>query len=75
MFAQYAQTLRQSPLLLLPLAAMFWFLAIFLGVLVRYARTSARSLELVAALPLSDDDVSSTVIDSNTPAKEDRNGR
>jgi|LNFM01.2.fsa_nt_gb hypothetical protein len=75
MFAQYAQTLRESPLLLLPIAAMLWFLAIFLGVLVRYARTSAKSLEFVAALPLSDDDVSSSVIDSKTPAKEERHGR
>jgi hypothetical protein len=55
MFAQYAQTLRSSWVIVLPLIALVWFVAMFVGVLVRYLRMSKSALDPVASLPLLDD--------------------
>ena len=51
----YKDLFVQSPLMMLPLAAMFLFLAVFVVVAIR-AMTSARAeMEEAARLPLGDD--------------------
>ncbi len=43
-----------SPLLLLPIVAMFVFLAVFIAVLIRTMSKRASAYDPIAALPLSD---------------------
>jgi hypothetical protein len=47
--------LAKSPLLLLPLGALFVFLAIFAGVVFVTMRRRARTYDAMAHLPLADD--------------------
>jgi hypothetical protein len=49
------ELLAKSPMLALPLAALFLFLAIFLAVLVVTMRRRGPAYEAVARLPLDDD--------------------
>jgi hypothetical protein len=51
-----ADLLATSPLLALPLVAMFLFLAIFLGILILTMRKTARAYDPIARLPLNDGD-------------------
>ena len=52
----HAQLLSQSPLLILPLAALLLFATVFVAVALRTALTSQASVDRAAALPLADDD-------------------
>jgi hypothetical protein len=47
--------LAKSPLLLLPLGALFIFLAVFIGVLVFTMKRGRQAYEPVARLPLDDE--------------------
>ena len=47
--------LAQSPLLMLPLAAMFLFLAVFVAVTIRATTSPRAEMEAAARLPLGDD--------------------
>jgi hypothetical protein len=51
-----ADLLATSPLLALPLVALFLFLAIFLGILILTMRKKARAYDPIARLPLNDGD-------------------
>jgi|CZKU01.1.fsa_nt_gi hypothetical protein len=51
----YKDLLVQSPLLVLPIAAMFLFLAVFVAVAIRAATRSREDMEMAARLPLGDD--------------------
>ena len=51
-----SELLAKSPLLALPIFALFLFLAVFLAILVVTARRRTSSLERVASLPLNDGD-------------------
>jgi cbb3-type cytochrome oxidase subunit 3 len=77
MFAQYAQTLRQTSLLVMPMVALLWFFAMFVIVLVRYSRASKSSFDPAAQLPLLEDDAATATTTTITPseAKEARNVR
>ena len=50
----HRELLAQSPLLILPIAAMFVFLAVFIAVLVRTMSKRASYYDETAALPLSE---------------------
>lgn len=71
MFAQYAQTLRSTSLLVMPLVALLWFFAMFLFVLVRYMRANKSSFDPAAQLPLLDDDAAAAITTSTviTPSE------
>ena len=49
------ELLSHSPLLMLPIAAMFLFLAVFVSVLVRTMSRRASAYEETASLPLSEE--------------------
>jgi 4-hydroxybenzoate polyprenyltransferase len=51
----HTELLAQSPLLVLPLAAMFLFLAVFVVVAVRATLQSREEVETIARLPLKAD--------------------
>jgi hypothetical protein len=47
--------LAQSPLLMLPLAAMFLFLGVFVAIAIRATTSSREEMAAAARLPLGDD--------------------
>lgn len=51
-----AELLATSPLLVLPLVALFLFLAIFLGIFFQTMRRTARAYDPIARLPFDDGD-------------------
>lgn len=51
----HKELLQQSPLLMLPIAAMFVFLAVFISVLVRTMSKRASAYDATAALPLNEE--------------------
>jgi hypothetical protein len=51
----HKELLAQSPLLALPLIALFLFLAVFVGVVVRALSRSRAEIDACAALPLEED--------------------
>ncbi len=51
----HAQLLSQSPLLMLPLAALLLFATVFIAVSVRALLTSRAAVDAASALPLVDD--------------------
>jgi hypothetical protein len=51
----YKDLFVQSPLLVLPLVAMFLFLSVFVAVAIRATTSSRREMEAAARLPLGDD--------------------
>jgi hypothetical protein len=51
----HKELLAQSPLLVLPLAAMFVFLAVWVAATVRAMTSSKQDMEDAARLPLGDD--------------------
>jgi hypothetical protein len=51
----YKDLFAQSPLLVLPLVAMFLFLAVFVVVAIRAATSSRTEMDAAARLPLGDD--------------------
>jgi len=51
----HRELLAQSPLLILPIAAMFVFLGVFVAVLVRTMSKRASAYDATAALPLSEE--------------------
>jgi hypothetical protein len=52
----HTEWLAQSPLLVLPLVAMFLFLAVFVMAAVKVALDARETMEAAARLPLRDDD-------------------
>jgi hypothetical protein len=53
--AMHQELLAQSPLLVLPLAAMFLFIAVWVVAAVRVMTRSRTEMQAVARLPLEDD--------------------
>jgi hypothetical protein len=51
----HRELLAQSPLLILPLAAMFLFLAVFVAVAIRVTLTHRDELDTAARMPLGED--------------------
>jgi cbb3-type cytochrome oxidase subunit 3 len=52
----YRDLLSQSSLLVLPLIALFLFIAVFVGVVVRTLMRSRAEIDECAAIPLHDED-------------------
>jgi hypothetical protein len=52
----YKDLFVQSPLLVLPLVAMFLFLTVFVLVAIRATKSSRREMEAAARMPLGGDD-------------------
>ena len=50
----HRELLSHSPLLILPIASMFVFLAVFIAVLIRTMSKRASAYDPIAALPLSE---------------------
>ncbi len=50
----HRELLSRSPLLVLPIVAMFVFLAVFIAVLIRTMSKRASAYDPIAALPLSE---------------------
>jgi hypothetical protein len=51
----YKDLFAQSPLLMLPVAAMFIFIAVFVAVVLRATLSSRAEMDAAARLPLGDD--------------------
>jgi cbb3-type cytochrome oxidase subunit 3 len=51
----YKDLFVQSPLMMLPIAAMFLFFAVFVAVAIRATTSSREEMQAAARLPLGDD--------------------